>query len=332
MVENIALDTSHLKCINCQKDASFQILTNALKCTHCSHSFPINKNIIDFLYRPSPDTVKELRGMAVENGYQPDDLDNFKIKENPDLKTYDDLAKKTANEHNQYYQQTQMNFEQAFKLVQKKVPIMQAHVLEIGAQYDYHFLRHFQAKGATCYSLNIHYNYSNLKDFHDWPIKVIADMNELPFASSSLDVVLISATSHHSNTPHLLVQEINRVLRPGGQCLMINDPTDGLLKKLGGKYTAVRHDHINENEYSIWHYNKLFRQSQLKATHLFSDYYDQKLKNAVIHPETRFSGLARLIVRFWKINAFRNLAKRRLLWFAQAVFGFPMNVILEKRK
>ena len=114
---------------------------------------------------------------------------------------------------------------------------------------------------------------------------------------------------------------------------MINDPTWGILKNLGGPdNTLGRHGHINENEYPIWRYNRMFRRAGFDPQQLFSRYYDQKLLNFEIHPGTRFAPIAKMAKRLWKIPVFRKVAKSRGLWFAQAVFGFPMNAVLRKSK
>ncbi len=55
------------------------------------------------------------------------------------------------------------------------------------------------------------------------------DANELPFPPDSFDVVMTGRTLHHIQRPELVLAEMNRVLRPGGTMLVVdqlapNDP------------------------------------------------------------------------------------------------------------
>lgn len=93
-----------------------------------------------------------------------------------------------------------------------------------------------------------------------------------------------------------------------------------------------RHDHINENEYSLQRYNSMFSKAGFQYQHLFSEYHDLKLLNAKIHPQVRFASVAKLVSRAWKISILRKALKNYGLWIAQTVFGFPMNVVLVKKR
>lgn len=312
--------------------SSFIENSDHLKCNHCQASYPIVEGVYDFLVNPSPDVVNELTGMALENHFEKERYLEFKIKKVESAPKIKNKLDQTKDDYNQYYQQTMMNFHQAFNSIVDKVNFKQARVLEIGACYDYYFLQPFRERGSECYGLNIHFTLTPEESFKDFPIKVLADMNQIPIVDGFFDVVVISATSHHSNTPEQLISEIFRILKPGGSCLMINDPIHGLIKKFGSDMAMNRHDHINENEYTLQRYNKIFRATGFTYHHLFSDYHDSKLLNAKIHPQVRFASVAKLVSRAWKISPLRQFLKRYGLWLAQTVFGFPMNVILTKRK
>ncbi len=326
---SIETQVEHFLCLKCG-NTKLKLSGSNFQCPACQEIYPLNHEIADFLYNPIADTVKELKGMAMENGYDVNDLQKFKIKLTHDTPRLSQRLTNTINDYNQYYQQTVSNYEQAMNIIRNKYPSGKIRVLEIGSVFDYYFLEPFKKMGAECFALNIHYSYSNTEYFHEWPHKVLADMNNIPFNLETFDVVLISATSHHSNIPEKLISEINRILKPGGSCMMINDPIQGFIKSLGGQYDLVRHDHINENEYTIWRYYRAFKENNFKINSLFSEFYNQKLLGTKIHPKTRFASLARVVVYFWKINWIRNFCRNYLLFFAQSIFGFPLNVILEK--
>ena len=315
-----------LKCNGQEMDAT----DGGLVCSNCGETYESRHHAIDALNKPSPSTQSELLGMALENNLTENQIQEFKIHKGPEPSGLSERMKQTESDPNNYYLQTKMNFDQALKEIGN---FENKRVLEIGSCFDYYFLDAFKEKGCECFAVNIHFKMSNKPEFDFWPHKIVADMNDLPFKDGVFDIVVISATSHHSNTPEILCDQIARVLKPGGHCLMINDPTWGIIKNLGGpdNTQAFRESHINENEYPIWRYNKMFKNSGFKTTQLFSDFYDHKLQNKEIHPGTRFAFVAKIVKRCWASRLFRNIFKKYLLWFAQAIMGFPMNAVLKKK-
>lgn len=316
--------SEHLQCLQCGHQTIIDY-----RCAECGTTYSQLGEVLDCLHDPVEATVSELKGMAIENDIAEDHYEDFKVRTLDNPQGISDKLKLTANDHSHYYRQTMDHYEQAVEAISNhKVE----RVLEIGSCFDYYFLKPFQEKGAECFGVNIHFDLKANDRDHDWVFKVLADMNRLPFKEGLFDLVIISATSHHSVTPEVLVKEIYRVLKPGGKCLMINDPTWGVIKNLGGpdNTQAFRESHINENEYSIWRYNKMFRRAGFHYDHLFSRFYDQKLLNVEIHPDTRFAFVAKIVKKAWQINLIRSFLKKYFLWPAQAIFGFPMNVVLTK--
>ncbi len=49
----------------------------------------------------------------------------------------------------------------------------------------------------------------------------VADVNKLPFADQCVDTVLANNLLEHVNTPHLLLAEVHRVLKPGGKLYVL---------------------------------------------------------------------------------------------------------------
>lgn len=320
------------RCLSCSSpNTNYNSSHHSLECSDCNQQYPIKNGVVDALTNPSPPTRNELLGMALENGFTEENFNDFKVKILSHVPCYEEILKSTEGQHSNYYLQTKMNYDQ----VCSHLPtISNGKILEIGASSQFQYLKPFSGNGNSCFALNLHYTLQEGSEESSWPNKVIADMNTLPFQDNSFDLIIISATSHHSTTPETLVKEIFRALRPGGNCLMINDPTWGILKNLGGpdNTEAWRESHINENEYSIWRYNRMFRQAGFQIQHFFSAYYDQLLREKPIHPKTRFAFFAKLIKKAWKNSLFQNFFRGPGLWLAQAIFGFPMNVILTKPK
>ncbi len=318
---------SQIKCLECGH-TTFSNDDVALTCLSCHESYVFKHYVLDTLNHLSPSTKKELTGMAMENGLSAHEFEKFKVRFVEDPRSLTKLLSMTENDHNQYYQQTLMNYQSILEHCQD---LKGKKVLEIGSCHDYYFLRPFKDKGAECVALNIHFDLPVGTQGNEWPLKVLADMNAIPFQNNTFDYIVISATSHHSNTPEVLINEIYRVLKQNGKCFMINDPIDGLIKKLGGNFTQMRHDHINENEYTIGRYNTAFKLAGFRIQHLFSAYHDHKLLSAKISSKMRFAFIAKLLCRVWKVSFVREICKRHLLWFAQYFFGFPLNVVLIKK-
>ena len=120
------------KCLKCHSTI-FQFKDEAVKCLSCENIIANNKNVFDFLQDPSNDVINEIKGMAIENGYAEEQFLDFKIKKATDYKKLDDKLESTKNDYNQYYQQTLINFNQAFQFISNKYDFNNANVLEIGA-------------------------------------------------------------------------------------------------------------------------------------------------------------------------------------------------------
>ncbi len=59
--------------------------------------------------------------------------------------------------------------------------------------------------------------------------RIIADGENLPFFSDTFDIVFCAAALHHSSRLQLLLQNIYRVMKPGGRLCAINEPCISIL-------------------------------------------------------------------------------------------------------
>lgn len=55
---------------------------------------------------------------------------------------------------------------------------------------------------------------------------MLADANALPFGSDSFDTVAISGSLHHMSKPERVLREMQRVLRPGGAFILVEQRRD----------------------------------------------------------------------------------------------------------
>ncbi len=297
------------------------------ECKTCHSRYPVTHHILDALIEPTEAVIHELGGMAVERGLKPAQWADVKIRCEDHVNTLEELLNLSVGDAVQYYQQTTITFDQAAGLVDLAES---GRVLEIGAQTPYYFLEHFRRPGFECFALNIIYFYQLPDHFGTWPHKALADMNGLPYCSDTFDLVILSATAHHSGSLEQLFVEIARVLRPGGHALVLNEPVEGLLKRLSGRKEEGRDEHIHEGRYRVWEYTNAVRLAGLSVSPFFSDFFDRTLSTGHLHEDTRFVWLGRVVARFWRNERFRHFARTRLLWVAQATVGFPFNAIVQK--
>ena len=60
----------------------------------------------------------------------------------------------------------------------------------------------------------------------------LGEAQELPFPDGAFDAVLCCDSFHHYPKPDAVVQEMRRVLRPGGVCLLADPTAPPLLRQL----------------------------------------------------------------------------------------------------
>ncbi|HEX7666629.1 MAG TPA: methyltransferase domain-containing protein, partial [Polyangiaceae bacterium] len=196
-VDEDCLMIENVRCVSCERGSLVLGEPEVAVCDNasCGSRFPIVHGVLDTLVAPDPEVVREIQGMAVESRIAAENWRDFKVTVHDEkLATLEERAS-FATDVGQYDRQTILNFEQALALLGN---LQGKRVLEIGSDHDYYFLQRFREKGATCVAANIHFMVEKEGKYSEWPEKVLADMNNLPFRDGAFDVVLLSATSHHS--------------------------------------------------------------------------------------------------------------------------------------
>lgn len=133
-------------------------------------------------------------------------------------------------------------------------------LLEIGAARCW-TVRDFTKMGCRCVATDITTTkYVGLETsdvyFEENPSlyweRIRCDMEELPFAAASFDIVFCNAVLHHSKSVPKIISEIWRVLAPGGRVLIVNEPDYGLLDyaKCKRAQEAETASGANENLYN----------------------------------------------------------------------------------
>jgi SAM-dependent methyltransferase len=248
------------------------------------------------------------------------------------LTRFEDLIAGTANLAKNYYLSTELNFRHAYERIGVTGT---ERVLEIGAENDFPFLKPFRDKRCECFASNVYFRYEKNRPMYAQV--VLGDMNNLPYQNEMFDVVLMSATSHHSPDLPGLMTELARVTKPGGWVLLLNDPTHGVLKHaldrfgMGSKKGGDRDHDVNENEYTAASYLRLAKANGFDVTEsFFSIYYDQKLQSGQVSG-VRLAPLAKFVSLVWKVGPLRRFLLTTALYPGQLLIGLELNLILKKQ-
>jgi SAM-dependent methyltransferase len=158
---------------------------------------------------------------------------------------------------------------------------------------------------------------------------VVAEMERLPFADASFDLVTVSAALHHSDDPVRTLQEAARVLTQGGVLLVINEPVKGILRDatpiLEGRASEAG-DHI----YSAGAYIGFFRAAGLKPRLLFPGWVDRRLLERNWNGVIYYRRLRALMAGLWRAPGVRPLVRGRLVRPGMDVFGLTLIAVATK--
>jgi SAM-dependent methyltransferase len=287
---------------------------------------------VNALGEPATSVVREIDGMRSEHPGQYPTLESFLFQKVDHVSQLEERIQASEGDPKNYYKSTALNFRYAFD--QLDITGLE-RVLEVGAEHDFPFLRAFRDRGCQCYATNLFFCYETGRP-PDAQV-VLGDMNHLPYRNEMFDVILLSATTHHSPDLPGLVAELSRIAKPGAWVLLLNDPTHGIFKHsldrfgMGHRKGGDRHSLVNENEYSASEYRRLAREAKFDIVKsFFSVYYDEKLQSGHV-TGVRFSFLAKLVSLMWRFASVRVLAHTFALYPAQLLIGLELNLILKKR-
>lgn len=301
----------------------------AVTCPSCFVSYPRLKGIWDFLATPSLDVTKELRGLAKENHIPPESsLTAIKFLSSDHVDSISDLMSKSRGDAIQYYQQTSAAF---FEAMGRARPEADLKVLEIGAERRFFKLRVIEGLCSEAYALNIFFESEPDWIHLDFPIRVLGDMNSLPFADCYFDLVICSATLHHSALLETALSELWRVLTLGGRAIIINEPVLGRLKSWGGSLTHDREDDIHEDAITYATWRRAFARTSFRVDSFVPNWFVDQLRTAGKLPEgARFANLSRKLAPLAQSSTSRDLLATIGRIPAQALLGVPINSVLWK--
>jgi 2-polyprenyl-3-methyl-5-hydroxy-6-metoxy-1,4-benzoquinol methylase len=104
--------------------------------------------------------------------------------------------------------------------------------LDIGCG-DGKFLRLMREFGMSCYGIEP----NNPKKIAEDRLKILnCELKDAKFKSNFFDVITLNHVFEHVNSPSLILEEIYRILKPGGHVIIATPNIGSLTAKLFGKY------------------------------------------------------------------------------------------------
>ena len=302
-----------------------------LICESCGRCYAQSRRIIDFLPQPGAAVQHELAGLASENGVDPRlGIEAVKLLHTEHIDTLSDLMLRSRHEPAQYYQQTTAALYEGLARARLDAGM---RVLEVGSERTFFKLRTIRDLTSEAYALNIFFHVTPEMDCIEWPVRLLGDMNELPFVDEYLDLIICSASLHHTSTMDIALAEMKRVLRPKGRVILLNEPVEGWLKARGrkGGRSHDRHEEIHEDPVTWRRWTDAIGGSGLRPDYFLPAWFLQQLGEPdSLHEQMRFRGLARRLAPLLRRSSWQDLASTVFRIPAQAVLGMPLNVVLWK--
>lgn len=318
-----------LRCPTCKCPLS-RGAGGGFRCVSCENDMPQRDGILDLLGDPCDAIQTELRGLAKENGVDLGAVgfDGVKFLRVEDVETMSVLMDTSRTASVQYYQQTCSAYLEALGRAQ-----VDAHmkVAEIGAERTLWKLRIIEDLCDEAFALNIFFHVGAKPLPATKALRVLGDMNDLPFMSASLDLLVFSATLHHSSDLECALLEAARVLRPGARAIVVNEPIAGAAKRLGGPVGHDRDEDIHEDEVSFRSWRRAILRSGLVADEFIPSWFIGQLRGATDLPTgTRFARLGSALAPLMRHAALADIVRATGRIPAQAVLGLPLNAVLWK--
>lgn len=323
-----------LRCTRCDANLMWVVGTSP-RCGSCSTTFPCFGTIVDMLGTPSREVQQELEGLAAEQGIvvADGDLSQIKLLSVERAQSVAELMNRSRADGSAYYQQTTAAYLEALS---RALLDSGMKALEIGANRTFHKLRLIRELCDEAWALNISFDVTADTANLEWPRRVLGDMNELPFVHEYFDLVIASATIHHTASPERAFMEIARVLRTGGRAVIVNEPIEGAIKSWGGSSAgaarAHRDEQIHETPITMRQWRRAIARADLRAELFVPSWYCQRAANLRVTDEiVRFGALARVLDPLLGRASARDFARLAGRPLAQYLLGLPLNAVLWKR-
>jgi uncharacterized protein len=314
----------HTLALEARERDAHEVREGTLRCSACGNAFEIHRGVPELLYEPPEHIVREAAGLA-------------RFAEQMRLEGWDrEMVRKLPYvEHGYWYVQAR-----SMHQLLTTVPFKPGDtILDVGSNTCW-AANHFAERGMNAIALDI--ATVELQGLYtaDWFIddghvffeRVLASMDAIPLASSSVDYVYCCEVLHHNDAEQLrrTFSEIYRVLRPGGRLLMVNET----LKTLSDP-DGVHVEGVEQFEgYEHAHWAVRYRWEATRAgffTEVAEPHYHQFFGGPNKPPDPPSTPLERKLHRLGiKLRAREPVRRAYLAWLNNAKGGVSMNMIATK--
>ena len=303
---------SHLFSVENKKVNDQQLVEGQIRCDGCKQSFPIDKGILKFSINDK-DLLREMAQWEVfadSEGWL--GLNELYLESLPSGGSNILMKKDTIGWLSHEY-----NF---FKMLEK-VDVQNKLILDLGAGRCWSS-KWISLKGGdvvafdslTHPTIGLGAADVFIKNHDIHFDRVSGDFNELPFMDKVFDIVFSTGSLHHSVDIRRSLNEISRVLKPGGFLVLVNEPVLSVLKREEKIKMQGVQDGINEHAYRMTKLLSLFRQNKLKLR-----FINESL-NVYEPGSPYYQGILASIINSTKLGKILSLAIR----------GGVLNCIAEK--
>jgi len=214
-------------------------------CQACGTTYKRRGDIVDFLYQPHPTILRErdaVHRIDVEAGAPVDWMRSALERLNGDRLTPEDLA---SSAHIRAIAESRGH---VLALLEQDRPAAGSVVLELGADVGW-ASSILLAFGCRVIATDIT-DHLFLAPDHESPdlCRLFADMNRLPLADSTVDVVFAASCVHHSWDLGITFREIARVLKPGGTVYLCGEPLPSFIRYVTGTRFGHKERALGINE------------------------------------------------------------------------------------
>jgi SAM-dependent methyltransferase/uncharacterized protein YbaR (Trm112 family) len=286
-----------------------EIRQGRLNCQACRLERPVRDGVADLLLDPSPEVVAERAGLErFAEEMRRDGWDRARVLHLP-------------HEESGYWWTQRRSMERLLKVM----PFAPGQsILDIGSNTCWATTA-FARIGLRAVALDISMAEMQGLRTADWWFeeegtyfeRVLAQMSTLPFADASFDWVFCCEALHHNSRRAMVgaLEEIHRVLRPGGSLLIVNEPlrwpTD--LKRDHG--AEVSQFAGNEHVYFLPEYLWMARRAGFKHIRLTEPAFDTFYSHDPIYLTLEASVLGSLKLAVLNIARKSTFARRLSMWW-----------------
>ena len=222
-----------VRCLECSA-TTLELRPADLRCLACGTTYARRGDIVDFLYRPHPTIVREreaVHRIDREAGAPEKWMHAVLGRLNRDELTNEDLA---SSAHIRAIADSRA---QVLALFAEEKLKPGSVALELGADVGWASSILLEA-GCRVIATDITDHLSLAPDRGSPNLcRLFADMNRMPLADSSMDIVFAASCVHHSWDLGLTFREIARVLKDGGTAYLCGEPLPSFLRyAVGGRF------------------------------------------------------------------------------------------------